>query len=492
MSRSHIRKHNRSHNAGSPPPDYTHVMHSLRRMNKDLSPEEMVVWLILWLQNRLSNDLTEEQLLQFVKVRNNVTPCADGQVRTSFDGTVSWTEFSHGVHRDGIDYIWLPLPEAIHVFCHKIISKLRNGQPLLSARQATHLLTKIRARQRHRGSSSTQFKLARKSVLNAFWLNLARSDGRFNVVSFTVLFGSDKLHHRHAIHYQREDISRCRHQILELYNRGFHNISEAAVKAGVEYQFLFTMDGKRLQNRTTPSAPKHHKQYKDRIFAIKRTPTVEEIPDAIIGGKRAIDLSIVPAIFSAINASVKQLKPTKRGSKRQHQGYFNARTMQLALQTIALSGMRPTNQVSPSAASWHRPMASVSDKGELRPLYINRFLADRIDQYLQLQQQVLPPNHTDNHRPLLMLVDDLGQPTPLTSKALRAYLRQFSDAIVPYQLRHACAQGLQELGESKQLIAKVMGHYHDGEQYDVSWHTPDSRQRIITALDSLTSHLGVC
>ncbi|MEZ9856782.1 site-specific integrase, partial [Vibrio breoganii] len=103
--------------------------------------------------------------------------------------------------------------------------------------------------------------------------------------------------------------------------------------------------------------------------------------------------------------------------------YYNARTYELALLFVLLTGTRPTHHISiEREACFDLQRALIKDKGRYRLIDIPNYLRQAIESYLKLQARVLQtlaPNGASAMGPLWYLIDENNVAVPLTAKTLR-------------------------------------------------------------------------
>ncbi|WP_298441788.1 hypothetical protein [uncultured Ferrimonas sp.] len=493
MSQSHIRKRNLNAGSGTAAPSYQQAMESLRLVFHALKDNRLLfVWLILWLSNRLDNTLDITKVRLLARRTSNQLPTSAWAVRTVYDGTVSWVEFSHPVPGEPRRYLWLPVPACLNQFCQAVLSEAEYETPLLNETQAQQLVDFVHKKLRPRAIKFKGKPRLDKRIWHRFWLKCALANATLDVPAIELVFGPSALHHRHALAYTSQAHSAIRAQWFALQNRIFERIIGAARHLSCDADFNRVVAGRAMAIDPSPPLAKYLSAYPNKIVAIVMNPGREEIPDEHFGGKRCVDLTALPSVFATIQANTDSLKP-ERGSlsKAQLLRYHNAWTCQLALQTIALTSMRPTGAVSPTAESVCGDTAAVKDKGTWRRLYLNLFLQKELAKYQAFAKQLMPSFRFDTDKPLFYLLDEDFAGTPLTARVLRRFLATFWPGHVPYQLRHACAQSLALRKLPTHLIARVMGHYLDGEQVEITLADRHSKQQILVALNGLTADLGI-
>ena len=302
------------------------------------------------------------------------------------------------------------------------------------------------------------------------------------------MLGKERLHHRSATAYEKEDSDRITYKVFYAQERYINRLFQQVRLNNFEALFpiyipssKYKRDVQRSHTSTVSlinkkldqSIPQHFKnegrisqvrleRYKDGDVTIIENP-IE------IGSHRGIPEAEVSHFFRSLEQELRTEKPIKSANLQQYIVYFNLCTCHLALLLILLTGVRPHHAISIERA-WYfgSNKAYVKDKGKLRRIILSDFMLRQINHYFDLHKSFsirLPSMPLSQY--LWHLYDENGQPKLLTARYLRRFMHARFHGKDPYMLRHVFAQVALTNIESVKLtvsqIARLMGHSDLGE-----------------------------
>lgn len=481
----YIEKNNRKNAAGTVFPDAALMMERLRYYyTSKLSNKQLVVLLAVWLQGSIKGVEKSKQFPNFYRLKSSHEAQENG-LRIIKESAASWVEYSVAINEG--EYMWMPAPRALKALFWRVLQQCTYEKPLLSGLESDELWL-FWKRKIIKNKANFGVKVAHKTVWGNYFRKYCQTDSRVSSNAKEAFLGS--LHHQASTAYQTQLIDTVRCSLYQMINRASDRLFIEADKWGKLSDFCREVAGhKVLPERLEKEAGylyEHHSLIPEINIQYKtHYRNISKVKGTRIGTKSAAELVSICNLFGALNT---QIQRTYRQvhTFRELCEYHNLVVNTLALQMIALTGIRPTHQISPVISNLCGNSFTIKDKGQSRNLLLNDFLQQQIQRYLLLSQKIqrsLMLNETPSH--LLFLIDENLQTKPLTAKSLRRFMHSYCPNNVPYQLRKAHAQMLQKLNLPTHLIDRVMGHTRSGE-HDGSVSTFASEEKtILAALNKL-------
>lgn len=480
-----INKRNRSLAAGTVFPDAALMIERLRYYYASkLSNKQLVVLLVVWLQGKLVTIEESKQFPNFYRLKSSHGAQENG-FRVIKESAVSWVEFSIAINES--EYMWIPVPRAFKALFWRVLQQCAYGKPLLSGRENDALWAFWKSKI-IKNKADFGVKVAHKTAWANYFRKYCQADSRVSSNAKEAFLGS--LHHQASTAYQTQLIGTVRCSLYQMMNRASDRLFTEAKKWDSLSDFFREVAKHKLlpdmSEKEASYLKEHHSliaeiniQYKTHYRNISKVKAIR------VGTNSAAELATICNLFHTLNS---QIQSTYREvhTLRELCEYHNLVVNTLALQMIALTGIRPTHQISPVISNLYKNSFTIKDKGQSRKLLLSDFLQEQIQRYLSLRQKIqssLMINEMPSH--LLFVIDENLQPRFLTAKSLRQFMHAHCPNHVPYQLRKAHAQMLQKLNLPTHLIDRVMGHTRSGE-HDGSVSTfASEEQTILEVLNKL-------
>ncbi len=500
-----FKKTNRRQNAGGVFPDAQRNMLALANVFVKIKSErQLVVWLYLWLKGAIKSITSTDDIPDLVRIKSS-EDCRPHALRIYGDGRQSWVEYSLAYPvKSGTTWLWQPVPTKLNLLFLDVLQHVGYDTPLLNKREKLALFARITRKQK-RTMTLARATITPPRTLFNYFTQCIQADPNLSTLSKSVLLPPNKQHHQSARYYQREDSEQLRFQIFNAYEFYLTRLADCAKTSAYLHLFDRTLSDTTVCNlfKSKFAHAIYLTEIKGRIRQYrmqsdKQSRKHEPEPAIWIGTTRELSDVDVIRIFRDIHEDLEQLKPSKRGTRVELIHYYNHMTYALALQLIALTGIRPTHSISfERARCFGGHTATIADKGTMRMVWICEFLQGQIEHYLAIQQQLrlhlAMPVQTQSSSLCYLFDEQTYQPHLLTAKDLREFWRRYHPQKIPYQLRHHFSQYALDHSHQYQLsthdIDLLMGHSRFGEHLGDQELFPHLTERYIKHLDQLAHHL---
>ncbi|MGB2079523.1 MAG: site-specific integrase [Vibrio sp.] len=514
------KKRQRANNAGGVPVDayqaslaLANIMHELRpkksgaltKLTTELNLNH-IYFLYLWLTGQLAKINSAVEIPDLLLVSGN-DDCAPNKLRRIREHGISWVEYALAYPRDkDTVYLWQPMPDSLNpIFSYWLTN---HGQALsLNRKQKETLYWKLKQR-KLRTPDALRCKLVqRKDTFHRYFALMASRDPYLSLPAHSLL-SEQKIHHHSALSYQTLSCDQIRYEIFAAQNRYLDRlisqINQSTMKPFCDVRLPETDALIPILSSLQTRPPYIAKEGSIVSFHLEITDgarTYIPIEAIRIGSTRTIENTRLSNFFGYLRQSLKKI-PVKSASSRVLSEYYNARTYELALLFILLTGTRPTHHISiEREMCFGLESALIKDKGRYRLITLPDYLQQAIQAYLALQKRVLAtlkPDNMTNMNMLWYLIDEHNTARPLTAKSLRLFMsaqwqRCFSsesepttETVVPYQLRHNFAQHALMVNSphlTRQEIDLLMGHSELGEHLGNDYRFKPCRKKLINHLN---------
>lgn len=468
-----------------------------------------VYFLYLWLTNQW-DELSDAHMIPDLTLVTGRAECAPHCLRRIREHNISWVEYALPYHnKQGLLYLWQPLPKALNPLFSYWLT--HHGSSLrLTPSEKEQLFWHIKDRKWRTPQALRRQHMLRKDHLLTSLAHQAAIDPFLSTIAKTCL--SQTQHHRSAASYQALNSNQIRYEIFTAHNRYFERLAQA----------INSTDLKPLCDLRLPTSQKlvplfstldelpPYLKNKGEIVSFHfdiaaGTHTYVPMAPHTFGSTRALATAELSLFFDHLRQQLRE--PPKRtarsqaGQKADQEAlrlYYNARTFELSLLFVLLTGTRPTHHISiETSCCFELKRAMVRDKGRYRSIELCDYFSNAIQCYLTLQRDTLATLNVDTSSvtTLWFLIgekehnnQDQGkgqeQNTPYKSESVRAKtLRHFfndawqtcfaasshpdlAKSVVTYQLRHSFAQHALMASHpklSRQQIDLLMGHSEQGE-----------------------------
>jgi len=403
-------------------------------------------------------------------------------------------------------YVWQPLPDAFQGLFLHAIANLSYDTPLLNkkAKKIFYLrLSKKWKTSRH----LAPFPRVRKDKFSLYFIHCIQLDPELSTIAKMVMIGANRLQHKPALFYQTEEVDRLRKKILLAHNRYLTRVINAIKQLEdkapkLEQNFSCYVNNLKKSLITPAERQANYLQRIDKItvfqlFHGNGTQTFKAIPSLIIGSKRGLPIDGVIRFFERINDEIAHYLAIDNMTKEQLREFYNLRTYEIAFQHLALTGARPTHNITFEKANYY-PGSDVliKDKGKERIIILSEYFHTYLTHYHALQKKMLTLFPSEQECKLMWyLLDNKGQQQPLTHKDLRIKLNELWKGTSPYQFRHFFAQSALKSTVphhlSIQQIDRLMGHSNAGEHLGSDHQFPITRIPVENYLNSLPKQLNL-
>mgnify|MGYP000011733210 CR=1 FL=1 len=527
MTRQNEKKRNRANNAGGVPVDaykaalaMANIFHELRpkssgTLTKPITDLSLyhIYFLYLWITGHLQDICSAQDIPNLVLVSGSVD-CAPHHLRRIREGGVSWVEYAmpYILEKETV-YLWQPIPEAINSIVSYWLTNHETDLHL-NETQKKYLFSRLKNRKLRTPEVLRCQLVLRKDKLYSYIERMANCDPYLSLPAKNIIT-SGKIHHRSALSYQMLSCDKIRYDIFCAHNsylrRLITKINETHIKPFCNVILPTTQVLVPIFSTLNDRPPYLKKEGAIAAFTLEITDgarTYIPIPPLNIGSTRAIDAPQLSLFFNYLRQKFDTLpdKNTSNGSALRE--YYNARTYELALLFVLLTGARPTHHISIERnVCFDLQRTLIKDKGRYRLIDIPGYLRLAIESYLELQEcviQTLEPNNASSMTMLWYLIDENNTARALTAKTLRLFMnahwqhcfqqRQgtMPDQVEPYQLRHSFAQhALMATRPSLtvQQIDLLMGHSELGEHLGSAYAFKASSQVLLEHLNRWPSLL---
>ncbi|KFZ35938.1 hypothetical protein HR45_19190 [Shewanella mangrovi] len=518
MNKIAIARTERLRNSGGVSPDASlYIVPLLILFNKlknapiKYRAEMTVTAIYIWLKG-ISGQINNAEDIPELILINGDDECIPNAIRKVRSGNNSWCEYSHPFEEQGTThYLWFPIPIYFSDYFLQIAREKQYRTPLLNPQGKTRLY-RLLLNAWKTPTSLTSLRRVDKDVFQQYFWGCAQADNTLTAPVREVMFPEQEQHHRSASTYLTFDSDRIRGKIFDAYNRYISRLIKAARTLPVtgrrrdEVASCLVLYSKKMTFPLLSNVPELPSYLKaggkiTQYTAIGGYAT-EAVPPIIFGGKRALDEYEVINFFAQLDDWLCHLKPSKALShssfieqESSWLTFYNAATTRMVLLFILLTGVRPTHAIS---IEWQYFMgehvAFVSDKGQLRPIYLSDFLLSEIKHYLAFQTRVratLPNIHKSKYLWFYLL--DSGKTTPLSHKLLQQELNHLWPNKESYQLRHFFSYCASTTTNSYRLydddIARLMGHSNLGEHLGSDNIFPATVKKILSYANWLPKRL---
>ncbi|MEZ8859725.1 site-specific integrase [Vibrio sp. 10N.222.52.C3] len=523
---SNEKKRNRANNAGGVPVDaynvalaIANVLHELRPKTSGVLTEPTtplnlyhIYFLYLWIAGHLSGIEREQDIPDLVLVSGRVD-CALHHLRRVREGGVSWVEYAIpcALAKETV-YLWQPMPDALNaVFSYWLTH--HDTELRLTKMQKKQLFWRLKKRKLRTPEALRSQLVLRKDLLYSYIERMAHCDPYLSLPA-QKLITAKKVHHHSALSYQMLNCDQIRYEIFCAHNRYLQRlipqINQRHIKPFCDVRLPTT--GALIPVFTTLNERPPYLKKAGAIvaFTLELTEgarTYIPIPPISIGSTRAIPIPKLSLFFGHLRQQLATV-PERNASQDALREYYNARTYELALLFVLLTGARPTHHISiEREACFDLQRALIKDKGRYRLIDIPNYLRQAIESYLKLQARVLQtlaPNDASAMGPLWYLIDENNVAVPLTAKTLRLFMHAQwqhcfqqrlgapEEKVVPYQLRHSFAQHALMATHPRlttQQIDVLMGHSELGEHLGSAYAFQACNQTLIAHLNHWPSRL---
>lgn len=499
MNKAYIEKNNRKKASGSSFPLAYEQMQRLRIIYKSrLSHRQLMVLLTLWLKQQFNDVDKYGRIPDFQRI-SCTNDAAPNRFRIVRDKSISWVEYSISVNTQNfVGDIWMPTPKVLNSFFWQVLRSESNNKTILAPEEANGLYqywtSHIQPPVSMRG-----IKVAHKTRWRNYISRYMESDSELCTNSKALYLTQAKQHHKSALAYQEEDITKLRYKLYHSLNRAIERLFLEVDKDGITADFIKKVRGVEVVPSRTCEEVSYLYENKGRIPAWKMTRSKNfheksEIIDQRVGASRTVTLSEVSAFFQRMNIALQQCKPKPRAPKEDHRYFYNMMTHVLGLQLIVLTSQRPTHAISPQLAAYSSDRLCIKDKGQAREVLLNDFLQAQLTKYLLFQAKLLRCYPTVNHKPsryVLFLINADGDSETLSAPLLRRFIQPFWPGHVPYQLRKCFSQMLLEMSLPTHLIDRAMGHSNQGEQDGAVTVFTVEEKALLEALNQLSGFLSL-
>ncbi|MCG9730956.1 hypothetical protein L1D44_14125 [Shewanella sp. Isolate13] len=458
----------------------------------------------LWLTGELADCRTTNDI-PTINILTGSEPCRANSLRRVRMNNISWVEYAlaHDTHH-GIKWQWQPLPNGLNAyFSHALTQTTEHWGLSIQEKEAfIHGLTK---KWRTPSSLLGRHRIRRDGFFSYF-KTLANLDSGLSTLSKRMLLGEEGLHHHSASAYQYQDSEQLRYEIFHAQTRYLDRLRQVLMTPELEPMLNVSLpisaNERSLLHKNDPLPAYLSESGRIAEFHLdltKATKTYIKTPPLPIGSQRMLEVDKVRYFFRHIHQQAQQLTHPQHTITTLRE-LVNFRANELALLFIVLTGVRPTHAITlEQACCFNFQHAIVSDKGRWRSVTLPNYLQQAILRFEQLKHQLnqLFPMYTPSAL-LWFQVNELGEPVPLTAKALRHFMMQHwsqcypNDRVVPYQLRHFFAQHARAALDpvlSTQDVDQLMGHSSFGEHLGSDMHFPASQKKLTKHLNGISDFL---
>ncbi|UJF18523.1 site-specific integrase [Vibrio sp. SS-MA-C1-2] len=523
--RTQEKKRNRAKNAGGVPAEGYKVVLALINALKELKPRssnkrpnqptelsaEYLYFIYLWITGSI-NSLSSPADIPDLIVVTGADSCQPHRLRRMYRSNKRWIEYAMTFQtRNGELSQWQPLPSAI---VHLFIAWIDKHNTLtLSKIEKENLFNALKVKKWRAPSPINNIVRLKKDLFFDYMIKQTRMDPYLSTPVKDILLNG-RLHHRYAIYYQSLNSNQIRYDLFQAHeaylNRLVPYINDTKC---ADYRDFSMADHKRLPILAVGVEFPTHLSKKGEILAYNRmnfdsTWQMEAIPALQHGSIRALSQENLTSFFNFIRQDIERYRPKKAQSIDELREYYNARTFELGLLFVLLTGARPNHHITFNIHScFEIKSALIKDKGRERLIYLCDYLASAINDYLLVQHQLLKKMSIDKtqlktRHLMWYLINDDNDGIPLTAKTLREYMndawqRCFPNTkakVVPYQLRHSFAQHALLASAPRlptQQIDYLMGHFEQGEGIEDYYATPKIQHKLMEHLNRWPERLNL-
>lgn len=522
----HEKKRHRANNAGGVPVDSYQSALALANIMYELMPKSSgkqteaitelnihhIYFLYLWLTGHLSEINHSFELPDLILVSGS-EDCAPHRLRRIRESGISWVEYALPYNKGKKTvHLWQPMPDAMNaIFSYWLTNHSHDLRLNLSQKKYFFWKSKVR-KLRTPDDLRCQFVL-RKDIFYRYFELMASGDPYLPFPA-QQLFAVKKIHHHSALSYQRMTSDQIRYEVFSAQNRYLgrlmSEINRQEMKPYCDVRLPSTQSLKPILSAMEARPPYLKKEGAIVSFNFEMTEgarTYIPMEPIYIGSTRTIENAQLSCFFDHLRQQLK-LQPEKSASPEALRAYYNARTYELALLFVLLTGARPTHHISiEREMCFGLQRALIRDKGRYRLINLPIYLQQAIQAYQALQARVintLRPHDTSKMHILWYLIDEDNKARPLIAKSLRLFMHEqwqrcFTtksgspvNTVVPYQLRHSFAQHALMVTRprlARQQIDLLMGHSELGEHLGNDYHFKPCDKKLLDHLNHWPSRL---